>query len=123
MGYSQARLWYRHGKIIRPFFFHGFWPVLGLALLGLYAFGPFASNEIESNVRRETAAALAGNGIGWARVSVSGQDVFLSGDEPAPGAGDRAMQVAREARCQSWLGYATCAVTVISDFNPPPTAR
>jgi flagellar motor protein MotB len=117
-----------------PFLWRGALPLLGLILLMLYAAWPFARDDIQAAVSEQTRDALAAHELAWVRVSVSGQDVVLSGTPPAIGAGDTAIAVARAAACPSWLGWLTCAVSVTGRFanaavtpasavpNPAPAA-
>lgn len=116
----KAHQYVRRDVLIRPFFWHGFWPAAGLVLLAWYGLRPFAVNEIEAMVRQGETSALESAGHPWASVSVSGQDVHLSGVEPRPGAGDEALRTARAAKCRSWLGRETCAVSVTGQFEPAP---
>src|SRR6266436_5743622 len=70
-----------------PFVWRGLLPLLALALAASFALGPVARNWIEGPVRRETRAQLDAASFGWVGLSVSGQNVTLSGEEPAAGAG------------------------------------
>lgn len=97
-------------------------PAAGLALLTWFATGPFAANEIESSVAQGVRAHLQAQGHGWAEVRASGQEVLLSGQPPAPGAGDAALESARAATCATWAGPLTCAVTVVGAFASPAGA-
>ena len=99
----------------------GILPLLGLFLLGGYAYNSFARHEIEAHVLDQTRVALMAHDAAWAHVAVSGQEVTLSGIEPAPGAGALAMQVARDATCPTWIGRHTCAVEVKGAFGMPET--
>src|SRR5262249_19228709 len=80
-----------------PFLWRGLLPLAALALLVVFALGPFARGTIEAGVDREVRAQLATAGIGWAQLHVSGQEVTLSGEEPTAGAGERAVALARGA--------------------------
>lgn len=102
-----------------PFVWRGLLPLLGLVSVGLFAAGPFARGAIEASVQREIRDQLNASGFGWVRLGVSGQNVTLSGEEPAAGAGARASALARGATCPSWIGRRTCAVKVIGRFTPP----
>ena len=102
-----------------PFAWRGLVPLLGLALLVLYALGPFARGTIQASVQRELREQLNAAGFGWAALSVSGQSVTLSGEEPAPGAGERATALARSATCPTWSGRRACAARVAGQFTTP----
>jgi outer membrane protein OmpA-like peptidoglycan-associated protein len=113
------RRWVRRDSPVWPFVWRGLLPLLGLLLVAIYALGPFARGAIESRVLRETRAALDAGGFGWAAVSVSGQQVSLSGVQPASGAGDAALAAARAATCPTWIGRRICAVEVSGKFSEP----
>jgi len=63
-----------------PFVWRGLLPLLALVLAASFALGPVARNWIEGPVRRETRAQLDAASFGWVGLSVSGQDVMLSGE-------------------------------------------
>jgi outer membrane protein OmpA-like peptidoglycan-associated protein len=102
-----------------PFVWRGLLPLLALALAATFALGPVARNWIEGPVRRETRAQLDAASFGWVGLSVSGQNVTLSGEEPAAGAGERAIALAKAATCATWIGRHTCAVSVRGRFTAP----
>src|ERR1700694_2792015 len=102
-----------------PFVWRGLLPLLALALPASFALGPLARNWIEGPVRRETRAQLDAASFGWVGLSVSGQNVTLSGEEPAAGAGERAIALAKAATCATWIGRYTCAVSVGGRFTAP----
>ncbi len=81
-----------------PFVWRGLLPLLALALAATFALGPVARNWIEGPVRRETRAQLDAASFGWVGLAVSGQNVTLSGEEPAAGAGERAIALAKGER-------------------------
>jgi outer membrane protein OmpA-like peptidoglycan-associated protein len=119
-----ARRWVRRDTPL-PFLRAGLWPLLGLILLTVFALGPLARGRIEKSVRNEVRDTLDEQNHRWAQMSVSGQNVSLSGVPPSISAGDEAMSVARAATCPSWAGPLTCAVQVTGQFDaampPPPT--
>lgn len=102
-----------------PFVWRGLLPVAALAVVALFALGPFARNSIQASVEREVREQLNAAGFGWVGVAVSGQSVKLAGVEPAAGDGARALQLARTATCPTWLGRRTCAVSVAGSFMAP----
>ncbi len=102
-----------------PFVWRGLLPLAALALAVSFALGPVARNWIEGAVQRETRDQLNAAGFGWVGLAVSGQSVTLSGEEPAPGAGERAIALARTARCATWIGRRSCAVSVAGRFTAP----
>ena len=99
-----------------PFRWRGLAPLLALLLIGGYAVGPFA-RSIEDGIQRELHAQLSAAGFGWVGVRAAGQDVTLTGAEPAVGAGARALAVAQAARCPSWLGHFSCAAHLTAHFE------
>ena len=103
-----------------PFLWRGLLPLLGLAVIALFAFGTFARSWIEASVQRETREQLNTAGYTWVGLRVSGQNVTLSGVEPTSSAGERAIALAKAASCPTWLGRRTCAVSVAADFTSPP---
>jgi outer membrane protein OmpA-like peptidoglycan-associated protein len=105
-----------------PFLWGGLWPVLGLLLLTAFALGPLAKGRIEKSVRNEVRDTLDEQNHGWAHLTVSGQNVSLSGVPPSISAGDEAMSVARAATCPSWAGPLICAVKVTGQFDAPVPA-
>ncbi len=119
-----TRRWVRRDTPL-PFLWAGLWPLLGLVLLTVFALGPLAKGRIEKSVRNEVRDTLDEQNHRWAQLSVSGQNVSLSGVPPSISAGDEAMSVARAATCPSWAGPLTCAVQVTGQFDaavpPPPT--
>lgn len=102
-----------------PFVWRGLLPLVALALTASFASGPVARNWIEGAVQRETREQLDAAGFGWVGLSVSGQNLTLSGGEPAPGSGERAITVAKAARCATWIGRRACAVSVAGRFTAP----
>src|SRR2546429_4025767 len=102
-----------------PFVWRGLLPLVALALTASFAAGPVARNWIEGAVQRETREQLDAAGFGWVGLSVSGQNLTLSGEEPAPGSGERAIAVAKAARCATWIGRRACAVSVAGRFTSP----
>jgi outer membrane protein OmpA-like peptidoglycan-associated protein len=115
----------RHDKPVWPFVWRGLLPLLGLLLLLGYALVPFARYSIETPVRVQTRAALDRAGLGWVNLTVSGQQVSLSGVQPKPGAGDQALAVAQGVACPTWLGPSSCVVSVVGQFTdaaPAPIA-
>jgi outer membrane protein OmpA-like peptidoglycan-associated protein len=102
-----------------PFVWRGLLPLAGLGLAALFALGPVARNWIEGAVQRETREQLHAAGFGWVGLSVSGQNLTLSGEEPAAGAGERAIALAKSATCTTWIGRRTCAVSVRGRFTAP----
>lgn len=103
-----------------PFAWRGLVPLLALALVALFALGPFARGTIEGGLQSELRAQLDSAGFSWASLRISGQNVSLSGEEPSAGAGERAMDLARSATCPTWSGRRACAVRVAGEFTPPP---
>jgi|APDOM4702015191_1054821.scaffolds.fasta_scaffold06465_2 outer membrane protein OmpA-like peptidoglycan-associated protein len=114
------RRWVRHDEPVWPFVWHGLLPLLGLLMVGAYAWLPFARDDVQDTVLRETRMQLDAARMPWAQVAVSGQHVTLSGKPPAADARDAALAQARAALCPSWLGRFTCAVDVKGEFAAEP---
>ena len=120
---ARQRLLVRKSGAGWPYVWRGLLPSLALTLLGWYAMGPFARHEIEDNVRRSITQAFADKGLGEVVVSVSGQQVLLTG-HLAPGVNTRdALDIARAATCPTWLGPQPCAQLVIGQFTDLPAAE
>jgi outer membrane protein OmpA-like peptidoglycan-associated protein len=116
----RLRSWRRVDPPIWPFVWRGLLPVLGLLALLIFAFGRFAHGWIEEAVAARTRTALDAAGLSWAQLRVSGQEVWLSGTAPSAADGDRALEVARQARCPTWAGALVCAIQVSGAFDAPP---
>lgn len=112
----------RRDPPVLPFVWHGLLPALGLLALVLYAVMPFARQQIEARVSRETRNLLDAQGYQWVNLAVSGQQVRLSGTPTSAAAGEAAVLLARQARCRTWAGPKTCAVEVVADFASAPPA-
>jgi outer membrane protein OmpA-like peptidoglycan-associated protein len=115
----QPHLLIRRDPPVWPFVWRGLLPLAALGLATSFALGPVARNWIEGPVQRETREQLHAAGFGWVGLSVSGQNVMLSGEEPAAGAGERAIALAKAATCATWIGRRTCAVSVEGRFTAP----
>jgi outer membrane protein OmpA-like peptidoglycan-associated protein len=102
-----------------PFVWRGLLPLAALAFAASFALGPVARYWIEGTGQCETRDQLGAAGYGWVGLSVSGQSVTLSGEEPAAGAGERAIAVAKAVTCPTWIGRRTCAVSVAGRFIAP----
>jgi outer membrane protein OmpA-like peptidoglycan-associated protein len=102
-----------------PFVWRGLLPLLVLAGMTLIAVGPFAHGAIQASVQREVRDQLNSAGFDWVTLVVSGQSITLSGEQPAPGAGERAIARARASDCPTWLGRYRCAVSVVGRFSAP----
>jgi len=113
----RTRRWVRRNKIVLPFVWRGLLPLLGLIVLLVYAFGPFAKNTVEARVHQGVYDALNAADHSWVRIEVSGQHVILSGTQPTPDSGELALEVARAARCDTWAGPKLCAVRVRGVFE------
>ena len=102
-----------------PFMWRGLLPLAALALLTVFALGPFARGTVQAGVEQEVREQLRAGGFGWVDVHVSGQSVNLSGEEPVAGAGERAVALTRSATCPTFLGRRTCATQVAARFSAP----
>ena len=100
-----------------PFVPYGLLSLLGLILLTLIAWTSFATHSVESVVRRTAERVVADTGADWARISVSGQWVTVSGNPETPEAGQRLLASIRAARAPTWLGLARPATRVTGNFG------
>ena len=119
LAHVVRRRWVRRETPLWPFVWRGLLPLLGLLALGRYAFESFAPHDVQANVHHEVRAALDGQGFDWVQLDVSGQNVALSGEQPAPGRGDAALLLARLTTCPSWAGRLPCAIDVTGRFTGP----
>jgi outer membrane protein OmpA-like peptidoglycan-associated protein len=113
---TVKRLWVRRSQP-ESFLWKGTWLILGLLLLVAYALWPFAKDDIETVVRSELRAALDTEGYHWVNLSVTGQQVALSGTPPRSIAGEEALALARSATCPAWALRWKCAVQVTGGFE------
>lgn len=118
MSTVRRRLLVRRDKDIWPFVWRGLLPLLGLIALAIYALLPFARQTIEASVQQRVTEQLQQAGFNWAQVTVSGQQVLLSGSPPDLADGPRAIQSAFGAQCPTWAGLRTCAIAVVGAFAP-----
>ena len=100
-----------------PFMPYGLLPLLGLILLTLIAWTTFARHSVETIVRRTAERVVADAGADWARVSVSGQWVTVTGIPETPEEGQRLLTSIRTARAPTWLGLARPATMVTGKFG------
>lgn len=106
---------------VRGWFPGGLLPLLALVLLTLYAVTVFAQS-IDDVVHTRARVALDREGMGWASVEVSGQNVLLRGAPPNPLEARRARQRAEGTTCPTWLGERDCTVEVRAQFSDVPAA-
>jgi outer membrane protein OmpA-like peptidoglycan-associated protein len=119
---TRTTRWVRRHYPVLPFIWWGLLPLLGLLGLLWYGFSTFAGDTIEQQVKAQTQLALNQADHQWASMSVSGQNVVLSGTPPSAEAGDAALAVARAAKCSTWTGMRTCAVQVSGKFTEAAAA-
>ncbi len=102
-----------------PFVPFGLLPLLGLALVMIFAVGNAARGWIQADAGAADAAALEEIGADWATASVSGQWVRLEGAPPSRTAGDAAIRAVKAAQTSTWLGRARPATRVTGQFEWP----
>jgi outer membrane protein OmpA-like peptidoglycan-associated protein len=100
-----------------PFIPYGLIPLAGLGLLFLIALGPFAFG-VQGATKRAVSEALAANGVDWARTSVSGQSVTLTGEPPSGAEAYKARMIAKEAASATPFGLARPATRVTVPQGP-----
>lgn len=118
----RRRRWVRRSTPVWPFVWRGLLPLLGLIALGRYALESFAPHDVQASVHNEVRSALDAQGFGWVKLDVSGQNVTLSGEQPAPGRGDAALLLARLTTCPTLAGRLPCTVDVAGRFSDAPAA-
>ncbi len=109
------RLVRREGHL--PFMPFGLVPLAGLGLLFLIALGPFAFG-VQNATKRAVTEALAANGVDWARTSVSGQSVRISGEPPSGAEAHKARVIAEKAASATPFGLARPARRVTVPQGP-----
>ncbi|MEM9170629.1 MAG: OmpA family protein, partial [Pseudomonadota bacterium] len=87
-------------------------PLLGLALLFVYAWAVFAPVAVERRTEDAARAALAEAGFDWADVRVSGQSVTLVGTPPDAEAEAGALAAVRARSAKALVGAAAPATRV-----------
>jgi outer membrane protein OmpA-like peptidoglycan-associated protein len=116
----QRHLLIRRDRAPWPFLWRGLLPTLALALLAAFALGPVARHWIQDTVAGEIRAQLDRADLRWVNLTVSGQEVVLSGEAANSDAGERAMVLARNAGCSTWIGRRACATQVSGAFTVAP---
>jgi OmpA-OmpF porin, OOP family len=118
---SVTKYWVRLSEKDRwPFVPWGLIPLVAMIALALFAFTRFASRDIEANVAQSVKASLQDKGLSFAKVSVSGQQVMLTGVQPTDAAGEAAVASAKAALCDTWGGMKTCAISVDAKWDKAP---
>jgi outer membrane protein OmpA-like peptidoglycan-associated protein len=97
----------------------GLVPLLGLVLLLIYGASCFARGSVQGVVRDQVQAAFEEQGLDWASVEVSGQNVVVGGTPPAAEDGALALLAAERTRCPTWLGARDCTIVVAEAFTAP----
>lgn len=115
---TSERLWVREQDARWSFWWRGATPLLSLGAVLAYGITAFA-HKTETQIRLSVADQLSHHGLGWARTEARGQTVVLSGTPPSSEARARAVSVAAQAECQSWLGRFPCATEVTAQFDGP----
>lgn len=100
-----------------PFIPWGLAPLVGLALVLLTGLVPFAFGEIQGATAAATRQVLTDGGFPWARATVSGQWVTLTGQPPSREEADRLMKAVASARANTFLGQAEPASMVVERFT------
>lgn len=104
----------RQGRL--PFLPYGLVPVLGLALLFLFALWPFAKGVVERAAERAASEGLASVAADWASARVNGQQVVLEGTPPSRDAARIALEAVRDAKVPTPFGRARPITRVTGDF-------
>ena len=122
VGEEEAGRTVRRRSLVRrseplPFIPFGLIPAIGLGLLFLLALWPF-SLAVQKATERSVQEALAANGADWARTSVSGQWVKITGTPPSAEEARKAQLIAREAAAATPFGLARPATRVTVPQGP-----
>lgn len=116
-GQSRRRFVKRTTKDKWPFWPWGLLPLLGLASLFVFAIWPFAQWTIENRTEIAAQGALDRAGLDWANVEANGQWVTITGTPPNRIEANRAKELARKAKAETWLGSATPVTYVKSRYT------
>jgi outer membrane protein OmpA-like peptidoglycan-associated protein len=100
------------------------WPLLAFLLVLGYGVLVFARGSVEGVVRERVRTRLAEQGLGFASVDVSGQNVVLRGTPLAAADRDRALLLAERTTCPTLFGDLDCTIDVRDEFQAaaPPRA-
>jgi outer membrane protein OmpA-like peptidoglycan-associated protein len=118
----------RKGGAHVSFFPLGLAPLVGLPLLLIFGWGPFAFASIQSDTEEAARSALMRVGATWATPHVSGQWVEIAGVAPSKEEADRAVAAVRAEKIQTLFGEAAPATRVTrraplasEPVAPPPS--
>ena len=112
----RIRRYRRADRPVGPWFPGGLLPLLALAVLALFGVTVFAQS-IENAVGERVRTTLDREGLRWASLEVSGQNVLLYGAPPSPREGERARRLAEDTTCPTGLGERDCTVDVRTAFE------
>jgi outer membrane protein OmpA-like peptidoglycan-associated protein len=90
----------------------GLLPAIGLPLLLIFGWGPFAFAAIQHDTQIAAERALVRVGATWATPRVSGQWVEIDGVAPSKAEADRAVAAVRVEKMQTIFGYQPPATRV-----------
>jgi outer membrane protein OmpA-like peptidoglycan-associated protein len=94
----------RKGGAQLSFFPWGLIPTIGLPLIFIFAWGPFAFASIQHDTEEAAKAALVRVGATWAIPHVSGQWVEIDGVAPSKDEADRAVAAVRDEKMKTLFG-------------------
>src|SRR5689334_1420052 len=84
----------------------GLIPAIGLPLILIFSWGPFAFASIQHDTEIAAQRALVRVGATWAVPHVSGQWVWIDGVAPSKEEADRAVTAVRAEKMQTIFGWA-----------------
>ena len=99
------RLMRRKGGAQLSFMPWGLLPAIGLPVLLIFGWGPFAFASIQHDTEEAAKSALVRVGATWATVRVSGQWVEIDGVAPSKAAADGAVAAVRAEKMRTLFGY------------------
>ncbi|MEQ1567954.1 MAG: OmpA family protein [Myxococcota bacterium] len=119
-GSSRGRRFRKVERSSISFFPAGFFGLVGLAAVSLFALFPFAQLRVEGAIRDRVRARLDAEGLHWVDIGISGRTVYLTGAPPDPSQAERAADSVKSITIQSFFGPLEPVEDVITDWSEPP---
>lgn len=101
----------------------GLLPAIGLGLVLLFGFIPFAFGTVQATAKSAADNALARANADWADAKVSGQWITLEGVAPSNTAARAAERAVREATSPGLFGLNAYPVTRVRNASTAPAAK
>jgi len=122
-GQSRRRFVKRSTETKWPFWPWGLLPLLGLLGLLIFAIWPFAQWTIENRTQIAAQGALDRSGLDWAKVEADGQWVTITGTPTNRMEANRAKELARKAKIETWFGSAAPVTYVKTRYTEPASVE